>query len=93
MKYLKVEVTRQSSTDLFVEVPDDFDPALMLRDKYRKQLGRIAMETTDRLDWDDYEWENTVEAHGVKVVSEKEASDYMIGTLSVISQDDPPLRG
>ena len=80
-KFLKVGVTKTFSTDLYVEVPDDFDPVSIMRASHRDVIGTIAMETTDRSDWDEFEWEKTVEACEVMVVPESEASQFMVGRL------------
>ena len=82
-KFLKVKVTRTDSSELYIEVPDDFDPKLLLLGRNRDQLGLIAMETTDRSDWDNTAWEETVEAHSVSVVDQSEAENYIIGTWQV----------
>lgn len=81
MKFLKVGVTRESSTDLYVEVPDDFDPAAIMRASYRDEVSTIAAETTDGTDWDDVDWHKSVEVHEVAVVTESEAKQFMVGRL------------
>ena len=88
-KFLKVSVTRAESTLLYVEVPDDFDPCMIFRDRYGEELGRIALETTDRSDWDEYEWEKTVEAQEVVSVDAETANQFMVGTLRLV--DTPPV--
>ncbi len=80
-KFLKVGITKTLSTDLYVEVPDDFDPWSIMRASHRAELGVIAMETTDRSDWDEFEWEKTVEACEAMVVPESEASQFMVSRL------------
>ena len=84
MKYLKVGVTRESSTDLYIEVPDDFDPMSILRASHRNEIGLIAAQTTDDSDWDQFEWEKTVEAHEVTEVTEAEATQFIVGTLRAV---------
>lgn len=80
MAFLKVAVTRSSSTDLYIEVPDDFAaPHVMMR-KNQQILGEIARFTTDDADWEDIGWEETVEAHSVVRVTEAEARGYQVGT-------------
>lgn len=80
-KFLKVGVTKTLSAYLYVEVPDDFDLGTIMRASHRAELGKIALETTDRSDWDEFEWEKTIEACQAKVVSESEASQFMVGRL------------
>lgn len=89
MKFLKLGVIRQSSTDLYVEVPDDFDPVEILRSKHQEAVGKIAFETTDSTDWDDFEWEKDVEVCSVEPVSESEARQFTVGRLVV----DEPVEG
>lgn len=81
MKYLKLEVTKEAVTDLYVEVPDDFDDKTIMRGVHRKELGQIARDTTDSFDWDEHGWEESLEVHGVAVVDEKEAKQFRVGTL------------
>jgi hypothetical protein len=80
-KFLRVTVTRSESTELYVQVPDDFRPEDMLRYKYREELGRIAIETTDRSDWDNYAWPESIEVQGVVAVDAETANEFMVGTL------------
>lgn len=81
MKYLKVEVTRTESTELYIEVPDEFDGATIMHQSFQERIGKIAMETTDSMDWDNYGWEENIEVQSVKTVSKDEAEQYMVGTL------------
>lgn len=83
MKYLKLEVTRESGTDLYVEVPDDFSIDAIGHSKFKEEIGRIAAETTDDSDWDDLEWDKDVTVQSSKVVSKAEAEQYIVGTLKV----------
>ena len=82
-RLLKVTVTRTSSTDLYIEVPDDFPVVEILQNKYQTELERIALETTDRSDWDEYEWEKTVEAQEVAVADPCDVDQFMQGTLRI----------
>ena len=81
MKYLAIEVAKSATTDLFVEVPDDFDEKQFMRGLHRKELGRIARETTNEWEWDDFGWDDSLEIIEVKVVEESEAKQFKIGTL------------
>jgi len=80
MAFLKVAVTRSSSTDLYIEVSDDFNPSHVMMRVNQKILGEIAGDTTDDMDWEDLGWEETVEAHSVVRVSEAEARQFQVGT-------------
>lgn len=79
MAFLKVAVTRSSSTDLYIEVPDDFNSSHVMMRKNQQILGEIARVTTDDIDWEDIGWEETVEAHSVVRVTEAEAKQYQVG--------------
>ena len=82
MKFLKIGVTRTSSTDLYVEVPDDLDPFDFLRGKHLQDLQRIARETAPNdHEWDYYDWQLSVEAQEVDVVEEAEARQFAVGVL------------
>lgn len=79
-KFLRVEVTRTSSTELYIEVPDDFKESDLLG-KYQSEVGKLSSETTNDYDWDTSEWEDTVEVQSIKVVTEEEARLYSVGKL------------
>lgn len=83
-KFVRVCVTRTESTELYVSVPDDFNNGDLMGGKYKEEIGRIAAETTDSMDWDVSEWEDTVEVQSVADVEEKEADQYMWGELKVV---------
>jgi len=84
-KFLKLTVSKKLVTDIYVEVPDGFDPR-----KHRirhQELQRLVQESDlDRLDWDD---DNDVhpdyEQHGLAIVDEREATAY-----TVVKWDFPP---
>ena len=82
-KFLRVCVTRTESTELYVSVPDGFNNGDLMGGKYQAEIGRIAAETTDSMDWDVSEWEDTVEVQSVADVEEDEAKQYMWGELKV----------
>ncbi len=73
-EFLRVEVTRAQSTELYLKVPKGWRP----KGRDYKLLGKAAKETTDRSDWDDYGWENSVEIQGCAVVEEKEATQFRL---------------
>lgn len=83
MKYFKASVTKQLTTDIYIEVPDDFNGVELLRSKYRDEIGRIAFDTTDDGDWDAYGLEHAVECNCAKEVSEEEANSFSVGILQV----------
>ena len=94
MKYLKVSVTRTEGTDLYISVPDDFEPTKLMRIEYRKKIvEQIEATIDDMTDWDKSEWEETVEVQSVGVVSEKEAKDYACGEIVPIpASASAPVR-
>ena len=83
MKTFKVSVTKTLTTDIYIQVPDDFDVRDFMRAEYQGELGRIALETTEDYDWDEFEWEKSVEAVHVTPATVGEASDYKVGELRI----------
>ena len=81
MKWLKIHVTRESHTEVYVQVPDDFDLRDVRREKTLKQIQKIADETTEPGDWDTNGWEQTVRVVDAESVSEEEARDFAWGKL------------
>lgn len=75
-EYIRVEVTRSQSTQLFMKVPKDWRPSGRAYDY--KLMGMAAKETTENYDWDDYGWEDTIEVQSYKPVDAKEAESYSI---------------
>lgn len=73
-EFLRVEVTRAQGTELYMKVPKGWRPT----GRNSRVLGKAAMETTERSDWDGYGWEQTVELQSCAVVAEKEARAYAI---------------
>lgn len=81
-KYLKVGITRLVGTELYIEVPDDFEPSEIMNREHFKELARIASETASDSDWDNEEpLEETIEVCSVGVVSKAESDQYATGTL------------
>jgi hypothetical protein len=71
-KFIKIEVTKSYGTDLYVEVPDDFEiNAVNIR---KIDLNKAAEETCTRSDWQ--EEENSVEWQSFKPVREAAAKRY-----------------
>jgi len=81
MKFLKVHVTRESHSELYVMVPDDFQVEEVRRSKYLTRLGRIAEETTLDSDWDDTDWEHTIRVVDFESMSEEDAKEVCWGAL------------
>jgi hypothetical protein len=77
--YLRVTVTRSESTELYIEVPDDFEVNEIIKHKHQKRIAEIADEITDDSEWDSSEWKGTVDVQSVSVVSDVEAKKYKVG--------------
>jgi hypothetical protein len=84
-EFLRVEVTRTQSTELYLKVPNGWRP----RGRDYKILGKAAKETTDRSDWDDYQWENTVEMQSCSVCQEKEATQFRLYEVKPEASSSP----
>ena len=91
-KFLKVEVTRTETTDLYIEVHDDFNGSELRFGKYRRCVAAVAKETTDDYDWDSHEWEDTVEVQTVCEVDESEAVKYKHGKLDLSLEVKPRIK-
>lgn len=70
-KFLKLEVSRSESTDLYLKVPDDFVPSWATLGAL--DLQKAAHETTDSYEW---EAEGRIEVQGFGEVSADEALQY-----------------
>lgn len=81
MKWLKIHVTRETFTDLYAQVPDDFELAEIGRSKYSDAIVRLARDTTESMDWCEWEWPNSVRVVDAVFVPENDARDYAWGTL------------
>lgn len=81
-KFLKVSVRKVLTTDLYVEVPDDFRPEDVRNQQYRPQLGEIAMGTIAECEWDDCDWWRTLAIQDVSEVTEEEAKLFETGRLT-----------
>jgi hypothetical protein len=85
-EYLRVEVRRSESTDLYLKVPKGWRP--------KWQYANIIKEATLKTvlsddDWDSYGWENNLETQGHKVVDEDEAQDYAVfDVVAFLSKPD-----
>ena len=84
MVTFKVAVTKTLPSRIYVQVPDDFNVRDFMNPKYQSELGRIAFETTDGCDWDEFEWESSVQAVQVTPATEEEVSDYEVGVLRIM---------
>lgn len=79
-KYLKVEVSRTETTNLYVRVPEEFEAYNLASLEYRRHLADIAEDTTDRQDW---ERESVIgRVCSIKTVTEKEAHEYAFGEVN-----------
>jgi len=81
-KFLKLEVLKQSATDVYIEVPDDFD---ITRHLPRELLKKAVVETTHPSDWDDSGSENHIEINGRTFVEDKEGKAYKHLTLDQVT--------
>ena len=72
-KYLEVEISKKLFTTVYLKVPKNFDNNIS-----SIILSKAAEETCDRMDWDDYGWEETIEWENIKEVSEKTANEYKV---------------
>ena len=61
-----------------------------MRSKHQEAVGKIAYDTTDSMDWDDFEWQKDVEVHEVAVVSESEARQFAVGRLNLVARPTTP---
>ena len=77
-EYLKLEVTRTQSTEIYLMVPKAWRPT----QKDRAMIGRAARITTYDSDWDTDWMEECVEFEGYKPVTEKEATKYELFDVS-----------
>lgn len=73
-EYIRVEVTREQSTEIYMKVPKDWRPI----GRNIHAVSRAAKETTLDGDWDDFGWEQTVGVLSCGVVDEKEAMHYPV---------------
>lgn len=76
-KYLKVEVTRTESTEVYIKVPEDFNPRHLPNEIVRK----ATVKTTTDDDWDKWGWEDSVEWQGIKEVPASEATQFKVYNL------------
>lgn len=81
--FVKMKVVKQLFTDVYAEVPDGFDIGKLMHTCNASEIGRIADDTTDCMDWDDTDWQDDVEVNSVEIVTEKEANEYAFGVLNV----------
>jgi hypothetical protein len=78
-KYVKLELTRSERTDIYIKLPDDFDESGLIHHKHQEAIAEIADDTTDRFDWDNSGWLDSVEVQSVTLVEESEAKQYCCG--------------
>lgn len=78
-KFLKVEVTRHQWTEVYLEVPDDFDSQKLVYIGAEKILKPAIRATVKPFDWEtDAEEDMEYEGQSVEEVSESEARDYLV---------------
>lgn len=72
MKYLAVDIVQEVFTTVYLQVPDDFNPADVSRAPFRPRLKQ-AVEMLDSFDWSkDPEWTTG----SSRIVPEAEARMY-----------------
>lgn len=81
MKFLKVQVARKAWTDLYVSVPDSFQKDDLRKWMYRDKVAKIAAETTNSSEWDEYGWEEDLEINTIQEVDEIEAIAFSVGEI------------
>lgn len=77
-EYLRLEIVRNESTDLYLKVPKGWRP----KGKDYKLVGKAAKETVSDYDWDNYGRENNVEIQSCVSVEADEAELYTIFDIS-----------
>lgn len=84
---LKISVSKQLFTDLYVEVPDGTKPKDVTRSRYGSQLSEFAKEV-NRSDWE--EEESEFEIWSVEDAGEDGKAYSSDGTLDMNDRDDNP---
>ena len=75
-KYFKIDVTRTSSSEIYVRMPDGTTVKSLM---FYSHIGQAAKETaSEDYNWDDHDWPATVEIQGVKEVPEQEATEFTV---------------
>lgn len=79
MKYLKVEVSREEYSEVYVSVPDDFSAMSFYAAKSAIDLQQLVKDQCR-----DYDWEkgNDIEIQSIVTVEESEAKAYGASDLS-----------
>lgn len=75
MKFLKIEVSRSESTDIFLRVPDEFDEN-KLRNHWqmREVIEQAVKETITDGEWSG---DDRIEVQGWGRISDEEAAGYL----------------
>lgn len=77
MKYLKLEVSREWLTEMYVEVPDDFETKAIHSTKYARAIDRLANHMHDG----DWQSSALVEIMEVEEVDAAVAKQFTVGRL------------
>lgn len=83
-KFIKIEVARTETTDLYIKVPEDFNIQDVHKKEFRKELAFIADDTTDDMDWS---LEDEIHIMGIRHVGEKEASEFCVGEFECLREN------
>ena len=75
-EYVKMEVTRTSSTDIYFKVFKGENIVSLSRNK--PIIAKCIEETTSEMDWDEYNWEKYVEVESARVCKESTALRYKV---------------
>lgn len=86
-KILHLEITRSESTDVYIEVPDDFIGHPPLGKVARTLAKEAAKRTITDFDWDKADWDNTLEVQSSKLLSDAE-SNYIKDQFRYLKIED-----
>jgi len=82
-EYIKLEVARSETTDIYLKVPKGWRP----KGKDYKLIGQAALQTTSDFDWEKYGWENDVEVLGCALSSQEEAGQFKVFDVMGVTND------
>lgn len=86
-EYLKVEITRTESTDLYLKVPKGWRPTW----KDRDMIVRATVDTISESEWDHFNWQDTIEDQGHGVCTAEEAETYAVfDVVDALAKARPP---
>lgn len=78
MKFIKISIERTNGSDLYYEVPDDFD----IKSIYKWDHKHLRQKVKEQLEYDDCWDESHYEIEGIQEVSGEIASLYEVDKLS-----------